>query len=110
MWRALVSTFVMTPWLDIGRLTAATASNLSTSKYTQAFIHAVLGPEEQALYRWQRGTHWSQSTLPISSQDQGRSFWDYKRDADLLPNPDGWCDLLSEKRACDENANINFSG
>jgi len=101
---AMVSTFVMTPWLDIGRLSAATAGSLSASKYTQAFIHAVLGSEEQALYQWERGADWSKSTLPVSPQDQGPSFWDYKHDADLLRDPDGWCDREIQKFFAERNA------
>jgi len=89
---AIASTFVLTPWLDAGRLDAATAQSLSTSKYAQAFIHVALGLEERALYKWRRGGSWSKSTLAVPSQDQGPSFWDCRRDPDLFRNPDGWRD------------------
>jgi hypothetical protein len=89
---AIASTLVVTPWLDLGRLDLATADSLSTSKYTQAFIHAVLGLEQQAFYRWQRGVGWSKSTLDVSRQDQGPNFWNYKNDTQLLSDPEEWCD------------------
>jgi hypothetical protein len=43
----------MTAWVDVETLTAAAAQNLSTSEYSRAFIHAVLGIEEQVLYQRQ---------------------------------------------------------
>src|SRR5258708_29523581 len=89
---AIASTLVLTPWLDTGALDASTAQYLSSSKYSQAFIHVVLGLEEQALYQWRRGGSWSKSTLAVSLQDQGPSFWDCRRDPDLLNDPDGWRD------------------
>jgi hypothetical protein len=89
---AIASTSVLTPWLDVARLDAATAQSLSTSKYTRAFIHVVLGLEEQALYQWRRGCSWSKSTLAGPPQDQGKSFWDCRRDPDLFRDPDEWCD------------------
>jgi hypothetical protein len=90
---AAASTFVMTPWLDTASLNAATAQILSTSRYTRAFIHVILGLEEQALYEWQRGVGaWSKSTLVLPSRDQGPSFWDCRGDSDLFNDPDGWCD------------------
>jgi hypothetical protein len=94
---ALASTFVLTPWLDTGRLDAATARSLSASKYSQAFIHVALGLEEQALYQWRRGGSWSKSTLAIPSQDQGPSFWDCRRNADLFRDPDGWRDREAKR-------------
>jgi hypothetical protein len=89
---AVSSTFVMTPWIDVEALTAATLQDLSTSQYTRAFIYAVLGVEEQALYQWQRGGIWSKSTVAVPPEDQGSSFWDYRHDPDLLSDPEGWCE------------------
>jgi hypothetical protein len=89
---AIASTFALTPWLDAGRLDAATAQSLSTSKYAQAFIHVALGLEERALYQWRRGGSWSKSTLAVPSQDRGLSFWDCRQDPDLFRDPDGWRD------------------
>jgi hypothetical protein len=89
---AIASTFVLTPWLDTGRLDAATAQKLSASKYSQAFIHVVLGLEQHALYQWRRGGSWSKSTLAVPPQDRGPSFWDCRRDPDLFRDPDGWRD------------------
>jgi hypothetical protein len=88
---ALVSTFVMTPWLGVDALNATTLDKLSGSKYSQAFIHAILGPEEQALYQWGRGGHWSKSTLPVPPEQQVPDFWQYKNDPELLSDPEGWC-------------------
>jgi hypothetical protein len=86
---AIASTFLPTPWLDAARLDAATAQSLSASKYTRAFVHAVLGLEEQALYQWRRGGSWSKSTLAVQPQNQGPSFWDCRRYPDLFRDPDG---------------------
>jgi len=89
---AIASTFLITPWLDTGKLDKITAESLAKCKYTRVFIHAILGVEEQALYHWQRGGAWSKSTLAEPPEDRGPSFWDYRSDADLLRDPDGWCD------------------
>ena len=39
---AIAATFVMTPWLDTGSLDNATLDKLARSKYSRAFIHAIL--------------------------------------------------------------------
>jgi hypothetical protein len=88
---AIAATFVMTPWLDTGSLDNATLDQLARSKYSRAFIHAILGPEEQALYQWERGGHWSKSTLPVPPEQQAPDFWQYKNDPELLADPEGWC-------------------
>jgi hypothetical protein len=94
---AIASTLVMTPWIDVAALDAATLQDLSASKYTEAYIYAVLGVEERALYKWQRGGKWSKSTLAVSERDQGPSFWEFRKDPDLLNDPDGWCDREVER-------------
>lgn len=94
---ATASTFIVTPSLDVERLEAAAAQSLSTSKYTQAFIHAILGVEQQALYQWARGGVWTKSVLPVPSEEQAPSFWDYRGDLDLLHDSDGWCDREIQK-------------
>lgn len=88
---AIAATFVMTPWLDTGSLDNATLDKLARSKYSRAFIHAILGAEEKALYQWERGGGWSKSTLPVPPEAQGPDFWQYKNDPELLSDPEGWC-------------------
>jgi hypothetical protein len=85
---AIGATAVMTPWLSLAALDAATLPPLERSKYTRAFIHAVLGVEEQALYEWQRAGNWSKSTLP--PVQRGPDVWEYKNDPELLRDPEGW--------------------
>lgn len=48
------ATSIMTPWLIIDALDAAISRSLAASKYTRAFIHVILGPEQNALYQWGR--------------------------------------------------------
>jgi hypothetical protein len=88
---ATTSTFVMTPWLDTAELDRATLDKLAGSKYSRAFIHAILGAEERALYQWERGGGWSKSTVPVPPEMQGPDFWQYKSDPELLSDPEGWC-------------------
>src|SRR6516164_1640130 len=54
-WSAIGATFVMTHWLTIDALDSATLHSLAASRYSRAFIHAVLGVEEKALYQLRRG-------------------------------------------------------
>jgi hypothetical protein len=87
---AVISTFVMTPWLDGAALDQATAGQLTGSKYARAFVHPVLGVEK-ALYEWRGGSAgWSKSTVPLPPADRGPDFWEYKNDPDLLNDPEGW--------------------
>jgi hypothetical protein len=94
---AIASTFVMTPWIDVETLDAATLQSLSDSKYTKAFIYAVLGVEEQALYQWQRGGSWVKSIVSVPPEHQGPSFWEYRNDPDLHKDPDAWRDREIER-------------
>jgi hypothetical protein len=90
-WGATASTFVMTPWLDIAELNHVTLDKLAGSKYSRAFIHATLGAEEQALYQWERRGQWSKSTLPVPPEMHGPDFFQYRDDAELLSDREGWC-------------------
>jgi hypothetical protein len=90
-WGAIASTFVMTPWLDIAELNRETLDKLEGSKYSRAFIHAIVGIEEQGLYQWERGGQWSKSTLPVPPEMHGRNFFQYRNDPELLSDPEGWC-------------------
>ena len=106
-WGAIVATSVMTPWLTTDSLDAATLQSLAASKYTRAFIHAVLGVEEKALYQWDRGAGWSKSTIELPPAERAPDFWVYKNDLDLLNDPEGWCErevkrVLAELRQTGE--------
>jgi hypothetical protein len=94
---AIAATFVMTPWLDTASLDHATLDKLARSKYSRAFIHAILGAEEKALYQWRRDGRWSKSTQPLPAEEQGPDFWEYKNDGELLSNPDRWSKREVEK-------------
>jgi hypothetical protein len=91
-WGAIGATSVMTPWLTTDTLDAATLQSLAASKYSRAFIHVILGVEEKALYRWDRGAGWSKSTVSLPPAERGQGFWEYKNAPDLLSDPLGWRD------------------
>jgi hypothetical protein len=87
---AVISTFVMTPWLDAAALDHASAGQPAGSKYARAFVHPVLGVEK-ALYEWRGGSSgWSKSTGPLPPAERGPDFWEYRNDPDLLSDPEGW--------------------
>ncbi len=73
---AIGSTFVMTPWIEAGTLDAATLPVLEKSKYTQAFIHTILGVEDEALFQWRRGGSWSKLVRSAQSQEQDHHLWE----------------------------------
>jgi hypothetical protein len=105
-WGAIGATTVMTPWLTTDSLDAATLQILAGSKYTRAFVHAVLGVEEKALYQWHQGAGWSKSTIELPPAERAPDFWEYKNDPDLLNDPEGWCKrevkrVLAELRGTD---------
>jgi hypothetical protein len=75
---AIASTFLLTLRLDAGSLDRTTLDELSRSKYSRAFIQAILGVEEKALYQWERGGSWSKSMVPVPLEGQGPDFWHYK--------------------------------
>lgn len=54
---AVVSTFVMTPWLSAEDLNSATDNVLQGSKYSRCFLLPILGAE-QAFYPWDRDSRW----------------------------------------------------
>jgi len=100
---AVGATLIMTPWLSPALLDAETQTNLTASKYTRVFLHAILGVEEKALYEWCRGFGWSKSTGTLPPAEQAPDFWKYKDDPELLRDPEGWCDrevvrILAELR------------
>jgi hypothetical protein len=104
---AIGATSVMTSWLTTDALDAATLQSLSASKYTRAFIQAILGVEEKALYQWHRDAEWSKSTMPLSPAERGPDFWEYRNDPDLVNDPRGWRDreirrVLAELRQARE--------
>lgn len=89
----IASTSVMTPWLDTAAVDRATLDKLAGSKYSRAFIYAIAGVEEQALYQWECGGCWSKSTVPVPPEQQGPDFWQYKNsqnEPELHSNPIGW--------------------
>lgn len=59
---AVVSTFVVTPWITAQALNDATTDDLKRSNYRRAFIYSILGVEE-AVYRWDRMNGWEKSVL-----------------------------------------------
>jgi hypothetical protein len=54
---AVVSSFVMTPWLSAEDLNSATDSLLRGSKYNRCFLLPILGTE-RAFYSWNRTSRW----------------------------------------------------
>jgi hypothetical protein len=78
-------------------LDLATSDKLSDSKYSRAFIYAIFGAEEKALYQWERGSYWTKSTVPVPAEERGPDFWQYKNDAELLSDPEEWCRREIEK-------------
>ena len=80
----------MTPWIDTGKLDAATLTILEGSKYTRAFILAILGAEDDALYQWQRGGSWLKSTLQHPPAEHPVDFWQQLQDPELWSDPEGW--------------------
>lgn len=53
---AVVSTFVVTNWLAVEALTAATSPALSQSSYVRAFLHPIIALED-VLYEWTPAKH-----------------------------------------------------
>jgi hypothetical protein len=90
-WGAIGATSIMTLWVTTDALDAATLERLGASKYTRAFIHALLRGRGKALYKWHGGAGWSKSTIELPPAQQAPDFWDYKNDPDLLNDPEGWC-------------------
>ncbi len=55
---AVVSTFVMTPWLSAEDMNSATDSLLRGSKYSRCFLPSILGVD-QTFYHWDRNSRWA---------------------------------------------------
>jgi hypothetical protein len=74
---AVVSTFVVTNWLSVEPLTAATSEALSRSPYARAYLHPITTLED-ALYEWTPVQQW-QKHVRTRSEPEGPSFWDVQR-------------------------------
>jgi hypothetical protein len=70
----LVSTFVITQWLPANALDAATISHLAKCKYTQAFLHVIVGSED-ALYWWRAGGNWQKQARREQIDVSANSFF-----------------------------------
>lgn len=69
---SVISTFIMTPWLDAEALNRATADELAKSRYERAFVHPVLGAEK-ALYEWTARGRWQKDVQPDDPRTRGPS-------------------------------------
>ena len=74
---SLISTFVITQWLTVDALDAATASHLAKCKYTCAFLHVIVSPEN-ALYCWTAERNWRKLTLQDDENNQGQGFFEWR--------------------------------
>jgi hypothetical protein len=94
---AVVSSFVMTPWLSVESLNSATAAHLEGSRFDHVFFHPVLGVE-RALYHWSMQTRsWEKSVQTEPRGTEGPSFFDVINNPAWLSDPDGMCDREIEK-------------
>jgi hypothetical protein len=73
---SLLSTFVITQWLPVDALDAATAGHLANGQYNYAFLHAIVG-DERALYCWTPGGKWEKLTMQDGS-NQGPGFFELR--------------------------------
>jgi hypothetical protein len=71
---AVVSTFVMSPWLSADDLNSATDNLLHPSKYSRCFLLPILGAE-QAFYRWERNLRWKKSVKLEDIRDVPREAY-----------------------------------
>jgi len=74
---AVVSTFLMSPWVTAAALQEATGRLLAGSTYARAFLHPIIGQEE-ALYRWAPAIGWEKFVKP-AVLPRGPSFWDIQK-------------------------------
>jgi hypothetical protein len=74
---SLVSTFVITQWLTVDALDAATAVHLAKCKYTYTFLHVIVGGED-ALYCWTLERGWQKLTTPQDNPNQGLGFFEWR--------------------------------
>ena len=68
---AIVSTFVMTPWLSAENMNSAADKLLQGSNYDRCFFLPILGAE-QAFYLWGRATRWEKRVQPEVIRDVPR--------------------------------------
>ena len=61
---AVISTFVMTPWLSEANIGRATESVLQRSRYDRCFFLPIIGAEE-AFYSWKKNGRWKKSVKSI---------------------------------------------
>jgi hypothetical protein len=88
---AVVSTFIMTSWVDVAALNTATLSQLSKSKYSRVFLHAVLGVNRD-LYQWSPSLgSWEKTTQLNTPGTQGPFPLDVIKDKEWLEDPEGKC-------------------
>jgi len=78
----LVSTFIMTSWLEIDTLNAADLSpQLLRSNYNRTFVLPIVGME-QALYCWSAGAKWEKITQQEPAWTQGPGVFDVRDKAE----------------------------
>jgi len=73
---ALISTFVMSPWLSPESLDRVTSDLLAKTNYKHAFLHCIVGDENALYCRATEGT-WKKSVTP--KRNDGPSFWDIQK-------------------------------
>ncbi len=93
---AVVSTFVMTPWLSADDLNSATDSLLRSSKYDRCIFHPILGAE-QAFYQWERASRWEKRVKLDDIRDVPRAEY-----VDSLMKAAEAGDWREVDRLCDE--------
>jgi hypothetical protein len=71
---AVVSTFVITPWLSPDDMNAASNSALEGSKYARCFFLPILNAE-QSDYRWEKNCGWTKSVRLEDIRDIPRATY-----------------------------------
>jgi hypothetical protein len=100
---AVVSTFVMTPWLSAEDMNSATDSLLHGSKYSQCFLLSILGAE-QAFYHWGRDARWVKRVQLEDIHDVPRTA--YVKELTKAAEAGNWQEV---DRLCDEECRKVFS-
>jgi hypothetical protein len=91
---AIASTFVMTPWIDVATLDAATLQVSPTPNTPGLSSMPFSGLRNR---RFINGGSWAKSVVPVPPELQGPSFWEYRNDPDLLNDPEAWRDREIER-------------